>query len=543
MIIANSVKQVLRTPVRTGLFTILLLAVTTFLCIGCYMWTSVSQSLDQVEAGFTTVGIIEHDSHVSPRIDLSPITNSQYVELSDRRQLHSVYGVGLTLSTPPPRPHGNAIVIFEPLETAVQGEPVPIRVLEILSPTSIRTDRDYRVNSEILLEPGKLYITAGSPDSRGEFQVGLLSFDPIAEIPQGNLEVFFKSDEGRLWAELLETFTRSVDSLTAVTSRDINTIYAFHQGNAILTSGRSFTQEEYDQGARVALVSVNMANHNGLELGDKIDLSFYRASIINSGTEIAVTAQMSGFDFLIGEGEYEIIGLYTIPILRGGEWYKISNDTIFVPQSSSNSAQFRMANNLLSVRLTNGKAEDFLAEMKDANIDGISIRIYDQGYSKVSGALAGMKETALILMAICLGAGLVLVTLFAFLYVGRQKRSIAIMFSLGVSRRKTLEFITATVCCVAVLATSLGGIAGYILSDTILTSVYQRMTDKNALDTSFSAIAAGAEVQYQVSMPGGITVPLLAMATMLVMTLALSAVFSAKVLRTEPMQVLTAKEE
>ena len=146
-------------------------------------------------------------------------------------------------------------------------------------------------------------------------------------------------------------------------------------------------------------------------------------------------------------------------------------------------------------------------------------------------------------MAICLGTGLILSILFAFLYVGRQKRSIAIMYSLGANRRRALSFVIATVCSVAILAVFLGGLAGYALSDTALNAVYQRMTEDDSVGAAYSTVAAGSEIQYQVTIPKGVALPAAAAGTILLLTSALSAVFAVNVLRAEPLQVLAQKED
>jgi cell division protein FtsX len=547
MILKNSLKQIIRTPVRTGLFVLFLAAVTAFLCFGLYMWVSVNESLDQAAGAFITVGIIEYSqpqSSILSLTDSEAIINSPYVEHFDHREWLAVYGEGLKPTTPSYSSHGGGIMVFEPLEET-SGKSAPINVLEVLVSGTRWSNKLSRINNPgCSLEPGKQYIAAGWYDEEtDEFQpAGMLKFGPIAEIPAGNLEEFLVGS-GRPWARLLETFKRSSDALTVLTTNDIDTIYAFHQGDAVLAKGRSFTQEEYEQRARVCLISVTFADSNNLQLGDRIDLSFYESFGIGWRNDTGVLADFGCFSESFAQESYEIIGMYTLPMVTRADWYQIDKDTIIMPLDSSISTPKSVMNNLVSCRLTNGTAEAFLADMEAANIPGITVTVYDQGYSQVSTALAGMRKTALILMAICLGTGLILSILFAFLYVGRQKRSIAIMYSLGANRRRALSFVIATVCSVAILAVFLGGLAGYALSDTALNAVYQRMTEDDSVDTAYSTVAAGSEIQYQVTIPKGVALPAAAAGTILLLTLALSAVFAVSVLRAEPLQVLAQKED
>jgi hypothetical protein len=69
------------------------------------------------------------------------------------------------------------------------------------------------------------------------------------------------------------------------------------------------------------------------------------------------------------------------------------------------------------------------------------------------------------------------------------------------------------------------------------------MTEDDSVDTAYSTVAAGSEIQYQVTIPKGLALPAAAAGTILLLTLALSAVFAVNVLRAEPLQVLAQKED
>ena len=175
---------------------------------------------------------------------------------------------------------------------------------------------------------------------------------------------------------------------------------------------------------------------------------------------------------------------------------------------------------------------------------GINLIFYDQGYSKVSGALTAMKKTALLLTGICAAVGIGVVLLFSLLYVGRQQRTIAIMYSLGTSRGKALAFLLLTVLMVAGVAVAIGGVTGYSLADGVLEDVYARNAEDIAQSAAYSEVyGEDKEVEFQAITPSKPIAPLAAAGTVLVATLFLSGILAAKVLRAEPMQVLTQKEE
>lgn len=53
----NSIKQLLRTPLRTILFVLLLTLISTFLCLGGGLWFTAQQGLDDAEENFTTIAV------------------------------------------------------------------------------------------------------------------------------------------------------------------------------------------------------------------------------------------------------------------------------------------------------------------------------------------------------------------------------------------------------------------------------------------------------------------------------------------------------
>ena len=541
----QSIKQLVRTPIRTGLFILFLAGATAFLCLGLYMWVSVNSSLEQIAESFTTAGIIEYSppqGHTIASTDSEIIMNSPHVEKFDHREWLPAYGKDLKPATSLYSPLGTRIIFFEVQENSSK-EALIIRVLEV-RPAYSRWLQETRLLAGATpnLEKGKRYVAACSfDDDRNAFHLVGTEFFPVTEFPEGSPEEFLASTGGREWAELLEAFRRYTDSLTALTTEDLDIVYAFHQGDAVLAKGRSFTPEEYQQSAPVCVVSVDFATLNDLHLGNTIELTFYKLAGLSWRSDTGVLAGLDCFRGPIGGGEYEIIGMYVLPRVTRGDWYRIDANTVIIPQDPAISLPQWVDNNLVSCRLTNGTASTFLAEIEAAALPGISIAIYDQGYSKASNALTAMSKTALTLISICLLAGMVLSLLFALLYVNRQKRTIATMYSLGATPRQAVVFIAITVCLITLLAATLGTAVGYGLSNTALNSVYQKLIRDNPVDTAYSTVAAGAAIQYEVVIPAGLLLPTIAAGTIIFLTLCASAVFSYSALTAEPLRLLAEK--
>ena len=65
----NSLKQLLRTPMKTALFFFLMTAATALLTLGARLWLNTQHKIDAAESAFTTIGTVtqkENATQVSP---------------------------------------------------------------------------------------------------------------------------------------------------------------------------------------------------------------------------------------------------------------------------------------------------------------------------------------------------------------------------------------------------------------------------------------------------------------------------------------------
>jgi len=449
----------------------------------------------------------------------------------------------------------SSVIEFTPIEISNEGI-VKCKIMEILHSYDLWLKEGSVIPIEVYAEEmynwelGKRYITSiiGGGLVIPTFIEGHLNdlglrdqtFEPILQIHQAD---YLSRGKGLLWSQLIRKYKNSLHTATVYMTNNLETMLIFHQGKVLVSSGRIFSQDDYREGHPVCLISTKLANSSGLELGDRVTLSFSE-TVPYSSNSILYADSLNHIN-ICEEGTFEIIGLYQVTG-NLGQGYGLMEDTVFIPQKSINfwPDNYLTRDNLVSFCLTNGKVEAFLEEMEQHDLPGLNFTFYDQGYSKVSGALAGMKETALLLTGICAAAGLGIILLFSLLFVGRQKRNIAIMYSLGTSRGKALAFLLITVLMVSGLAVTIGGIAGYTLSDRVLEEVYARNSEEITLGTAYSEVyGEDNEVNFQAITPEKPIAPLTAAGTVLVVTLIMSGIFAAKVLRAEPMQVLTEKEE
>ncbi len=107
-----------------------------------------------------------------------------------------------------------------------------------------------------------------------------------------------------------------------------------------------------------------------------------------------------------------------------------------------------------------------------------------------------------------------------------------------------MAFLMFSVLLVVGIAVGIGGFAGHILSDFISEAAYTSNVETMAADTSYSGVSGeDPGVGFHVVSPPGHQAPLAAAGVVLAVTLVPSSIFAARVLKAEPMQVLTTKEE
>jgi len=79
--------------------------------------------------------------------------------------------------------------------------------------------------------------------------------------------------------EALHTVEIAINQLNVITTSNINSLLHFNQRRANIVEGRSFTREEYESGALVALVPRILAAHNQIEVGETITLNIFEGEL------------------------------------------------------------------------------------------------------------------------------------------------------------------------------------------------------------------------------------------------------------------------
>ena len=343
------------------------------------------------------------------------------------------------------------------------------------------------------------------------------------------------------WGKMKESVQISAQSFPVTFTNDVEGIPAWHTGGMFLHDGRMITTEEYASGAKVCMISASMADYQGWNVGDTLELNLYP---FDSYQDFEGTYTLYGpwygknNDGFFDKGTYTIVGIYEQMELSdigdaAPEVFYQPWNTIYAPTASvqnlSPREKWPLQPSLLTIQLKNGTVADYLKDMETLGLtddtDGeYTIKFYtnDQGYSKVEISLQEMNCNAKILLGLSAALLAVTMILTAFLFSRQHKHSAGILRMLGGSKKQAF---TAILVCAAAVATA-GGIVGTVLGGALTQSVGASIMGD--VESTTVALATGANA--------GLTI--LTGAGCIALFLLLTAIFAATYIGKEPRQLL-----
>lgn len=581
----NSLKQLLRTPMKALLFFLLLTAGTALLAVGACLFARTAERIAAVESEFTTIATVEqkpvstyveegynsclgaHGNEFPVYDKLIPFDVLKDAELPyiGEPESRSVY-----LSSwmdPSPRTwniiHQEFVAAFTPLETGDGKEPVKVEVTRVFysnviyqqvflpPPDNLKVGDVISVcqhfsGNPAKLEKGKTYLASmvwrtcsshseGSPE--GEFVIyqrphstqydidgkllpgngvfavpGLYaetektvvhataeqSFPAFDDPSIGVEEISADSDDpadqilrGDQWLSWTQNIRMQYGLSPVIPTNDLSLLPSFHNGKAKIVQGRAITEEEYESGEKVCLVSdafLNDLYYYYIGIGTEISLPLL-CSLYNydGGKQVESTGNYRTSPFLrrysllnadgapyspFANDKYTVVGFYSIdPKEQEAGRTELMVDTVIIPAKSvtasdeNNIAYYAPMNaKSTSFRIPNGTIEEFDRKLHEAvpEAAGLTITYYDNGYTEVMGDLNRAKSTAALLLFAGLGSTLAIVTLLLYFFVVREKKRTAIERSLGMTKGQCAVSLLSGLLVLALLAVCLGAALGGI---------------------------------------------------------------------------------
>ena len=348
--------------------------------------------------------------------------------------------------------------------------------------------------------------------SSADVEARIPTFTPL----EGSLEHFLAEPENELWQKTLEEMSITLHSLPLLGTNCLESVYAFQQGSSYIVQGRSFTQQEYRDGAAVCVISEAVAQKSGLSVGDTLSISQYEP-LVNDATYLSLTPSpytgdllqrtqglgtelnnpfirpyLSQYGFATQEDRFTVVGIYrqeTWWDLEGA--YAMTPNVMFAPSGALADCAYQEAAGgvYLSVVLENGAAQDFEAAAAGT---GMASRwlVDDQNYTSVKAGVDQLRTTALILLAACLVGWLVVMMFYLVLYQGGERRNLGIMISVGAGKKRAVRYLFGSGLVLAALGTVLGVALGLAAERFVLDMVMSVSMEQ----ASATAMSSGSQI-------------------------------------------------
>lgn len=536
MIVKNSIRQLRRMKGRTCLFLLLLLLASGLFSLGRGFQAINRRNMEAYEDSFMTIGTVEqkadtvqeildwdagikayriysrsaYDSYVP--LSVLDFEGAEYLSGPEKRVFYGAYnpeyvmyegGLSSTI-----------IVEATPLEDVVPDHPVKLKLTRVLmGPSdlweglSIIFCNHYDPDPEMLYA-GKTYIMSlqNRPGHENEKQFSednkmeyapwpVLQSDQVGpegealrdEVEEGDFydevtEGFYETRRGKRWMELLGTWDYTNHIFPVTGTDNIHLIMAFYNGDAWISSGREFTDEEYENGEKVCLIGEKFARANGLETGDSIRLPFLYANHRSSAGSRFGSSGLGVTSLLNTKGEcypvfedssYTIVGMYS-GNTGFKDAYMLGHNEILIPSRSVKNSDADnivawgpMLGSTTSFQIKNGTIKDYLEKWNRQGIDNVEITFYDGGYTQLEAGMENMKQISRILVVMGLVLILMVLLYFTWLFIIRQGERTAVERCLGLSKRKCFLSLFTGIFLLTACGSAAGCAAGNLLSRQI----------------------------------------------------------------------------
>ena len=543
--IRNSLKQLMRKPGKALIFFLLMAAATALLAFAAVSMVEANQRIDAAESQFTTIGTVtqvmeQGDELLHP--EMLNFEGANYVNPPETRPYYLARTPEINDNIAHYQVTSNSVHIVEFTALSQGGSPsdlVKIRIekvhYEMFDDENI-SSVVWGVSEKYLerrMEPGdEVYITQEWMRYPIVFQVGArymtnLFYDMSNSI-ENDLEtydvfnppystqcdpatgeklpsIFPETEEnwGRRCDEITEDFwepgglgdawmewIKQIQLwdrhwLPVMPTNGLALIPSFHAKEAYVDQGRAITQEEFDSGAKVCMISDIIAL-NGIRVGDKINLPMSMAlygyqpnsdetfEFSNPFAEFrSLDAQGKPFDVFF-EAEYEVVGIYRQLYPSTGELY---GEAVIVPSKSITASDednvvycAPMNDWSTSFQIPNGEIAAFNTALHSAVPEAARLEIFydDNGYEDVMQSLRNARLSAVLLLGVGALAALTVVVLLMYFFVVKERKRTAIERSLGMTKRQCRTSLLAGILALALPAVVLGSGASWLAMNTEL---------------------------------------------------------------------------
>ena len=497
----NGAKSMLRAPVKTVVFGLILAVLAALLSVTFCVYAAVQDYLRACDAYYHTVAELEYIGAAYPDESVFDAGLADAVAENERALQSLVHAGGVIRFEPagnglavPEQLHRSDSLVYDPDAAVLQvrvkfwdasSEAYTCYVTSTLYSREnydgmlilMRTDQAEESDAQAL-EAGTSCVVAGrffqGTSSYPWFQAremtmqlggGTHTVPAHTQLPG---ETVPEESEYRQLANVLE---KRNSSFRVQKTACLEDFLPFQQEELVIVEGRTFTQEEYAQKANVCVISERVAGLFSAKPGDTVRLALYES---NADLYQTIPAEDAGAQ------EYEIAGICS----NGAEdpyWIYLpdagaAQDAVF-PVTGYRLGQFR---------LENAKAEQFYESAQALSAQGFRLSVYDQGYSAAIEPFRQLQLICRIFLGVCVLLALAVLSLQSHLFVSRQRESAQTMLALGSGRAHVYAYFLAAALLLSLPAAALGCAGGRLLERRVQLVLQQFVSQFAAQDLRYS---------------------------------------------------------
>ena len=598
-----SLKQLLRSPLKTGLFFLLLAMTACLLFLGVDLWEMNQKVMKEFEDIFVTIGTVQQkksDSELKVVWDELTGKNTYYQKQKYGKWIQDnelVFDEAKYLAEPIQRPYfgadmeylsdfpsfdGNMETDYFTAEFILEenydgSKPVKLKIVKSLADSFKEGDEiSFFHYEDIFLESEKRYIASFTRytdvDGNGEYEFSLgaglssCQYNKEGQVIKGDYdhisisevtEGFYETELGKCWLEQGKAVQKYQDLLPVTPVLDTDLIMAFYEQRAMIIEGREISKEEYQRGDKVCLVPKYLADRLGLDVGGHVRLPLLYASYgetpaINFGTKGGGFA----FTLLNAEGElyevfddqtYKVVGIYDIVSNLSGE-HALSPVEVFIPYhavkgdwNNSIVSVGPMTAGNTSFKIENGTIEEFLELWNQQKFsDSLEVIFYDKGYTEFEREIESRKMMSNIFLISGGLLSIVIPVFFCNLFITGQKQKITIERIMGLSKKECSISAMAGLLLVAMTGITTGSGIGWIFTKWIS----KQCTDTISYDSLYSiTMVYTKEADNFGSMNASFWTAAITAGILIVSLFMISGSYMKKILEDEPLEMLGKIEE
>jgi len=511
MVFKHSFNSIIRSPGKTFLFLLLLTASIIFVNLGSSMNYSANRMLDQADEHFDTVIAFKYGDLHNPdgawadenfqdnlaTIDFPALSDHPAVIAVDKERTISAYagdGSQVWQSSSPVKDY--VILTMRLLAEQDDGTWTALTYDTIfgrrVSGTVFLRVNPYSTTGADIsaeLEPGRTFLLAALAQTAPSSGLTLTPLRPaqMVQTPNELLSSFgeltditdqpgyFESEQGEAWLELAETLSIIDQSFQVVASSDIESMVPFHMKQTWLTSG-SFQNQQ-----GTCYISERLAGVLGLDVGGTWHLAYHYDP---AGDPAFTYSPESGFAH---EEDCQIAGIFHISTEL--------TYTVLIPYPdwlTKNPDNY----DFLRVHVENAQAEDYLAYAKANLPEMVELQVEDQGYSNAVVPILKLRERSLYMTIASAAAGVAVISLFAYLFIVRQRETADVMMKLGSGRPRTIAYLVIGIMIIALFSGLVGVYIAGKVDSRLTEAVWSSLQGGIMQDLRYSERALGLQAEF-----------------------------------------------